>query len=282
MSGSGEDDGRQSRRWADLGPRVISALVLIAVLIAVVFLGGVWFAILVGGVFAGTYREWEIMVTGKRPGAIGWVLIAAPLLGALAFVFYGIMGSLLVMVTGAIIALVSSSNARFWRAGGVLYFGAVVIAVLAMRGDSAIGVAAAFFLGFAVWFTDSGAFFFGRQLGGAKLAPDVSPAKTWSGALGGLALGVLSATVTWIVVTDSPIWIGVVFAFCLSVSGQLGDLLESAIKRRFRIKDSSDLIPGHGGLMDRLDSMSMAVLLLFVVGSLHAGVNMVAQGALLW
>lgn len=82
--------------------------------------------------------------------------------------------------------------------------------------------------------------------------------------------------------TDSPIWIGVVFAFALSITGQLGDLAESAVKRRFRVKDSSDLIPGHGGLMDRLDSMSLAILLVFCVGSLHAGVNAVAQGALLW
>lgn len=173
MTEADESDKKTSRRWADLGPRVISALVLVVVLIAVVFLGGVWFAILVGAVFAGTYREWEIMVTGKRPDVLGMVLIAATMLCALAYPFYGLVGSMAVMIVAALIAMAAPSDARLWRAGGVLYFCLVVMAILAIRGDSYLGVAAAFFMGFAVWFTDSGAFFFGRQLGGGPNFPRI-------------------------------------------------------------------------------------------------------------
>lgn len=282
MSDSGKQDTRTGPLWSDLGPRVISAIVLIVVLIAAVFLGGFWFSVLVGGVFAGAYREWEVMVTGKQPSGIGMVLIGMIAVCALAYTAVGISGSLVVMTVAALIAVFAPSDARFWRAGGIFYFCLVVISVLAMRGDSGIGIAVAFYLGFAVWFTDSGAFFFGRQLGGAKLSPDISPAKTWSGALGGLAVGVLTATITWAIVSSSPIWIGALLAIVLSVAGQLGDLAESAIKRRFRVKDSGDVIPGHGGLMDRLDSMSLAVLVLFCVGGLHAGVDAIAQGVLIW
>jgi phosphatidate cytidylyltransferase len=130
--------------------------------------------------------------------------------------------------------------------------------------------------------TDSAAFFTGRQIGGEKLAPDISPSKTWSGALGGLALGTAAGLVVWILATDSPWWIGAGLAALVSVFGQLGDLSESAVKRRFRIKDSGDIIPGHGGLMDRLDSLTFGVLFIFLVGLLHSGSSDIAGGILFW
>jgi phosphatidate cytidylyltransferase len=130
--------------------------------------------------------------------------------------------------------------------------------------------------------TDSAAFFTGRQIGGEKLAPEISPSKTWSGALGGLALGTGAGLLVWVVATDSPWWIGLLLSATLSVLGQLGDLSESAIKRHFRIKDSGDIIPGHGGLMDRLDSLTFGVLLVLLVGSLHLGFGSVAEGLLYW
>jgi phosphatidate cytidylyltransferase len=85
--------------------------------------------------------------------------------------------------------------------------------------------------------TDTGAFFAGRQFGGAKLNPEISPAKTWSGAIGGLITGSLAGLVVWVVATPSPWWIGVAIAATVSIAGQFGDLGESAIKRHFRIKD---------------------------------------------
>ncbi|HHS82992.1 MAG TPA: CDP-archaeol synthase, partial [Devosia sp.] len=142
--------------------------------------------------------------------------------------------------------------------------------------------AACFFLGTTIWMTDTGAFFIGRQLGGAKLNPDISPAKTWSGALGGLFTGTLAGLVIWIIATPSPVWIGLVIAAAVSIAGQLGDLTESAIKRNFQIKDTSDVIPGHGGLMDRLDSLTFGALLVFAIGAVHLNLYWVAAGLMLW
>src|SRR5690606_29222236 len=103
-----------------------------------------------------------------------------------------------------------------------------------------------------------------------KLAPDISPSKTWSGAFGGLALGTGAGLLVWIWFTDSPIWIGLILSAAISVLGQAGDLTESAIKRFFRIKDSGDIIPGHGGLMDRLGSVSFGGVVVVIVGPAHA------------
>ena len=133
-----------------------------------------------------------------------------------------------------------------------------------------------------VWITDSGAFFTGRQIGGEKLAPDISPSKTWSGALGGLAAGTAAGTLVWVLVTPSPWYVGTLLAFAMSILGQIGDLAESAVKRRFKVKDSGDLIPGHGGLMDRLDSTTFGALFLLIVGGLHADFSHIAQGFLNW
>ena len=151
-----------------------------------------------------------------------------------------------------------------------------------MRGTSLTGVWAGVYLGTVVWMTDSAAFFTGRQIGGEKLAPDISPSKTWSGALGGLALGTGAGLIVWVLVTDSPWWIGLVLSAIISILGQLGDLSESAVKRHFRVKDSGDIIPGHGGLMDRLDSLTFGVIFVLLVGALHAGFGAVAEGLLYW
>ncbi len=116
-----------------------------------------------------------------------------------------------------------------------------------------------------VWVTDSAAFFTGRIVGGPKLWPSVSPNKTWAGSLGGLAGGVAAGVIyAALAGVDARVSVGVL-SFGLAVACQAGDLLESGIKRRFDIKDTSGLIPGHGGLMDRLDGLIGAVLLAAVV-----------------
>lgn len=276
------DPQPKRRVWADLGPRLISAMILMPVTALALFLGGIWFALLVGAVFAGAYREWEIMVTGQQPDGTGFALIGLIALSAVVFPYVGISGSLVVIAAAFLLALALPSASRMWRAGGTAYFGLVIIAVLAMRGTANLGITAGVFLAVSVWMTDSAAFFTGRQIGGAKLSPDISPSKTRAGAFGGLAIGTLAGTITWIVATPSPWWIGFCLAALFSVSGQIGDLAESAAKRRFRIKDSSELIPGHGGLMDRLDSLTLAVLVLFAVGVIHAGPEAIAAGVLIW
>jgi phosphatidate cytidylyltransferase len=270
------------RNWADLGPRVISALVLIAITATTLYLGGYLFALVVGIVFAGVYREWETMVTRKPLTPTGMALMALVAISAPLFPLWGAAGTAGAIALACVVAIIARGEGTSWRIGGLVLMGAIITAVLAMRGTNLNGVWAGVYLGTVVWMTDSAAFFAGRQIGGEKLAPDISPSKTWSGALGGLALGTGAGLIVWIIATDSPWWIGLIISATISVLGQLGDLSESAAKRHFRIKDSGDIIPGHGGLMDRLDSLTFGVLFVLLIGAWHAGFGAVAEGLLFW
>ena len=286
MSNPGDpaSDNVVSRRrsWSDLGPRFASAMVLIALTATALYIGSYVFAAVVGAVFAGAYREWETMVSRAPLTLPGMALIGLVGLSGLIYPLFGPLGTIVVIAVACIIAIAMRGEGVLWRILGLVVYGAIIIAALAMRGDTLNGVWAGVYLGTVVWMTDSAAFFTGRQIGGEKLAPEISPSKTWSGALGGLALGTGAGLLVWIVATDSPWWIGLILSATISVLGQLGDLSESAIKRHFRIKDSGDIIPGHGGLMDRLDSLTFGVLLVLVVGTLHAGYGSVAEGLLYW
>lgn len=269
------------RSWSDLQPRIVSALVLVPVTVVALLLGGVWLALLIGATFGGVYREWDSMVSGQRPGwlanGLSLLVFCVPVVDAL----FGVQVALYISGAMAVVVLIVP-GARIWRLVGIVYLSLVVMALVAIRGTDVSGIYAGVFLGLAVWMTDSGAFFSGRLLGGAKLSPEISPSKTWSGATGGLVIGALSAFICWGVAGGSPLWLGFLFALLLSVAGQLGDLMESAIKRRFKIKDSGDIIPGHGGLMDRLDSLSFAALVMFIIGAGHLGIGEVAHGFLYW
>jgi len=272
-----------SRSWADMGPRLTSAFVLLAITIFMVWAGGIWFALLVAGVFAGVYREWEIMISGQPMQPLGYVLAGLVSLVAIGTSLGGVLVGLIICGAAVLVAAFGRRTRLAWRIFGLVFISLVVMALIEIRGMALIGFAASFFLGATVWMTDTGALFAGRHFGGAKLNPEISPAKTWSGALGGLTAGTLSGLLVWVVaVPMSPWWIGAILAAALSLTGQLGDLSESAMKRHFRIKDSSDLIPGHGGLMDRLDSLTFGALLVFGIGFWHQGLGQVAQGLLLW
>jgi phosphatidate cytidylyltransferase len=227
--------------WSDLGPRLASAVVLIALTASALYIGGYVFAAVVGAVFAGAYREWETMVSRAKPSTTGWALIGLVGLSGLIYPLTGPLGTLALIAIACVVALATGREGAGWRVFGLCIYGAIIIAALAMRGDTIAGVWAGVYLGTVVWMTDSAAFFTGRQIGGEKLAPWISPSKTWSGALGGLALGTGAGLLVWTLVTDSPWWIGLLLSATISILGQLGDLSESAIKRHFRIKDSGDI-----------------------------------------
>lgn len=273
---------RSGPSWTDLGPRLLSAAVIVTIIATGLYFGGYVFAALAALVFGVTYREWEQMVTLRPLAPLGMVLIG---LMAIAAVTYPLLGPLGVIAFTALAGLVATFGDKAvlpWRAGGLAFFGVLLIAVLGMRGNSPAGIVAGWYLGIVIALNDTGAYFVGRVIGGPKLAPMISPAKTWSGAIGGWVIGTLAGTLYWLVFTDSPWLLGLVFSAVLGLVGQAGDLTESAIKRVFRIKDSSDIIPGHGGFMDRLDSVSFGAVLLFLIGLAHGGISGVAAGFLYW
>lgn len=274
--------GSQRRNWADVGPRFASAMVLIAVTATALYLGSYFFSGVVGAVYAGAYREWEAMVSRAPLTVPGVALIGLVGLSGVIFPLLGIWGLVGAITLACAVAAFMGRELFLWRAVGLALFGVLILSAVLMRGEGVAGIWAGIFLGTVVWMTDSAAFFTGRQIGGEKLVPSISPSKTWSGALGGLALGSGAGLLAWVILTDSPWWIGLLISLSISILGQLGDLSESAVKRHFRIKDSGDIIPGHGGLMDRLDSLTFGIILVLIVGALHGGIGSVAEGLLYW
>jgi phosphatidate cytidylyltransferase len=168
-----------------------------------------------------------------------------------------------------------------WVALGVVYAVAALLASVAVRLDPVWGFSALMFVLLVVWMTDIGGYFAGRGIGGPKLWPRVSPKKTWAGAIGGLVLS-LAVAIGFAVSGVGRLLPLLVVATVLTVLSQLGDLAESAVKRRFGVKDSSQIIPGHGGLLDRLDGYVFAIIAAAVIGFLHGGADGVGRGLMVW
>jgi phosphatidate cytidylyltransferase len=169
-----------------------------------------------------------------------------------------------------------------WGAGGVIYAGIVLLCPALLRSDPQFGLEALLFLFATVWATDILAYLIGRGIGGPLLWPRLSPNKTWSGAIGGLLGGVAAGIAVAYASGGTRGAIAGVLALVLSIVAQGGDLFESAIKRRFGVKDTSGLIPGHGGVMDRLDGFLVAALAAVLIGILRQGVAAPARGLLAW
>ena len=168
-----------------------------------------------------------------------------------------------------------------WVAIGIVYAIAALAASVIVRLDPDWGFAALMFVLLIVWVTDIGGYFAGRGIGGPKLWPRVSPKKTWAGAIGGLVLSLATAACF--------AWSGIgrlgpllLLAMVLTVASQLGDLFESAVKRKFGVKDSSRIIPGHGGLLDRLDGYVFAIIAAALIGLLRGGADGVGRGLMVW
>jgi phosphatidate cytidylyltransferase len=273
---------RSGPSWTDLGPRLLSAAVIVVVIATGLYFGGYVFAALAAVVFGITYREWEQMVTLKPLAPLGMVLIGLLALAAVTYPLFGPLGVIVAMAVAGVVSAFGDKPVLPWRVGGIAFFALLLIAVLSMRGIGPAGIVAGWYLGIVIALNDTGAFFVGRVVGGPKLAPMISPAKTWSGAIGGWVIGTIAGTIYWAVFTHSPWVLGLVFSAVIGLTGQAGDLTESAIKRVFRVKDSGDIIPGHGGFMDRLDSVSFGAILLFLIGLIHGGIWDVASGFLYW
>jgi phosphatidate cytidylyltransferase len=192
--------------------------------------------------------------------------------------------AIIMIVAGAVLAGAEATRSPArpgWAAGGVIYAGVAFLGPALLRRDSEFGLPAFLYLAVIVWVTDIVAYLVGRSVGGPLLWPQVSPKKTWSGALGGLAGGVVGGTlVAYASGVGGPG--AAIVALGLSALSQAGDLFESAVKRRFGAKDTGRLVPGHGGLMDRLDSFVVAALAAVLIGVLHQGTHAPAGGLLVW
>lgn len=277
-----ESAGNSSRkRLTNLQIRIVSAIVLAIVILGLVWLGGVVCRVLAALVAAIVYYEWATMRRLPTGSAHQWVT-ALCLAAVLLLLVLDVEAKTLFAAT--MVAVVVAAVHGWWRAdglwnaSGIAYAAVSGITLALIRNDDQVGLFALLFLFAVVWATDIFAYFVGRTVGGPKLAPAISPSKTWSGAIGGAVGGVAAGALCAVLAGwGGGAWIALV-ALVLAVVAQLGDLLESLLKRRQGVKDSSHLIPGHGGLMDRVDGLVAAGWALYVVGALLGSADNPASG----
>jgi phosphatidate cytidylyltransferase len=267
-----------SGHWGDLRLRILSAAVLAPLALACIWIGGAAFAGLVTLIAAGLGYEWVGLCRPRRRSAALALFAALPL--SVLLVPAGGAASALVLLAGATAAgIVMNGGLSRTRplAFGIPYLGLGAVALVWMRQLPVGGGANVIVLLLIVWASDIGAYAAGRAIGGPRLAPAISPGKTWSGAAGGVLAAAATGLAASSVLGNGPIsWRPVAFAVLIGIIGQAGDLFESQLKRDFGVKDSGSIIPGHGGLLDRLDAVltaaPAAALLALILG----------RGVVLW
>ena len=280
----------------ELKLRIASALVIAPVALALTWWGGVPFAVLVVICAILMMDEWTTIVMGGPRAPLRFAQLG--LVGAAVAVaaFAGRFGLPPLYAVGAVIAALGVASALSsrevrerglpeeavrWAPWGALYAGLSAMSLVALR-DAPIGLWLVVYLFAVVWTTDIAAFFAGRAIGGPKLWERVSPKKTWSGAIGGVAGAVVAGLIVAHFAGAPRLLPVLLVTVVLSIASQGGDLFESALKRRFGVKDSGRLIPGHGGILDRVDGLVAAAVAAIVIATLHGGVSNPTAGLLFW
>ena len=170
----------------------------------------------------------------------------------------------------------------FWHFAGAGYVGFAVLSFVSLRADPIYGMVAIIWLFAVIWLADTMAYFFGKTIGGPKLWPQVSPNKTWAGLAGAMTGALCGALLTGIAANLPALTALAIIGLIMGVIEQGGDLFESALKRRFGVKDSGNLIPGHGGVLDRVDGLMAASVAMWLTGMVHVDKGGVATGVFVW
>ena len=278
---TGAAPGKAGPGARNLLQRVAVAVVLIPLALSLVYVGGVAWTALVTVVAIGLYVEWLLVVGEVKAisvtvsGAVALAMAGACL--ALGLVDFAVV----VLGLGLVVVVALAAGHRSWAAAGFIYAAAAGLASVLVRSDHDHGWSALVLVLLVVWASDIGGYVAGRGIGGPKLAPMISPNKTWAGAIGGF-VGSLAVAAGWAAAGAGNIVPVVLVGAMLSVVSQLGDLFESAVKRRFGVKDSSHIIPGHGGLLDRLDGYVAAIVFAAILGLVRGGLDGVGRGLIVW
>ncbi|MFT4098123.1 MAG: CDP-archaeol synthase [Rhodoblastus sp.] len=276
--------------FSDLRTRVISALVMVAAAVGALVWGGAPFVLFWLAAAIAMNWEWQKLV-GEERRLPRVVLGGAALAVACAFAAQnGPDIALFVLIAGALgVGAMAAPGLRLWAGAGVFYAGALIVSIAIIRPpflailEPPYNLRAILWLFAVVWGTDVMAYFGGRLIGGPKLWPRVSAGKTWSGTLVGIFSGALLGLAVAAIKPAGPVAVLplILVGLAAGAAAQAGDLLESSVKRRFGVKDSSQLIPGHGGVMDRLDGFVAAALFVALL-SVVRGSATVAEGLFVW
>lgn len=239
--------------------RIVTAVALAPIVILSVIAGDVIFSLFVTAASLILAWEWSRLCqeTDHVAALIGLVI---GLLTANVVAMIGHSDAAVVLLLASALMLYVTSSRSLWSAAGMLYVGLPCVSLIWLRSDPENGEIVILWLITLVWVSDVGAYVCGRAFGGAKLAPRISPHKTWSGVAGGFACALIWGVGFLVAADVFPFWYIVLGSILIAISAQVGDLLESWIKRRFGVKDTGRLIPGHGGLFDRVDSLILASL----------------------
>lgn len=244
---------------AEVPLRLLSAAVLAPAALAATYAGGVYFAAMIAAFALVLAWEWARVTGEGRTAVLLWAAVAAAIGVGLAF---GLEAGMAAALGGALIvsaALGLAGEARpGWGGAGVAYIVVPAVALIWLRQDPHWARAGTFWLLGIVWASDIGGYVAGSAIRGPLLAPKVSPNKTWAGCIGGLIASGLVSIVAAKLAAPGQLGFFIAFGAILSIAAQLGDLMESAIKRHFGIKDMSQIIPGHGGVFDRVDGLLAA------------------------
>ncbi len=248
--------------------RLVSSAILAPVVLLGVYIGNVVYDAMVAAALTLGLYEWVRIVSPKAHGqTIGLacsMLVLLMIINSFSTDMVAIWLGIFFTVLLFLIALRNHEENTHWIAFGIPYLGGSGFALMSLRATPDQGMSLIFFLLAIVWGTDVGAYVAGRVIGGPKLAPSISPSKTWAGLVGGVLLALLLGSVAALVFqATSPLIAAILAAFIAGVS-QMGDLFESYFKRRSGVKESGDLIPGHGGILDRIDGLVFAAVFMFL------------------
>lgn len=268
---------KPAKTWKNVGVRAVTALIFAGVCFSPFYFGGAIWTLLVALLGARVVWEW-VRMSDLEATSLAY---AIPLVGLIITLTYGYTGEFsyaffAVLVTAAIAVIERlRRGGGLWAGLGFIYIGVPCLSFVALRGHevgfSAPGFLLLIFLMTVVIAADTGAYFGGSYFQGPKMAPKLSPKKTWSGFACGCLAGVILGAVTAKLMGFS-FGMGALLALPIVIFSVLGDFLESALKRKLQVKDAGGLLPGHGGLLDRLDSLMMVVVVVII--AMHVWPNL--------
>lgn len=271
--------------WKGLGLRIAAAAIMIPIALAITWAGGIWFISLVALIGIGAASEWSrIVFSGSKAQFV--IHSIAVLIVTFVTLRYSFLSTIALAAFAWSISLLIAGGRRtkinLWTLMSVPYIALPMAAFVQLRLSPDHGFTAILWMFAVVWFSDTLAYAFGRTIGGAKLAPAISPNKTWAGLIGAIVGGALGGTlVAWFSGLTAMLPL-MLLAGAFGVVGQIGDLYESAAKRRQGIKDSGSIIPGHGGILDRVDALLAVSVVALVIGIMRQGLENPATGLLVW